>query len=85
MKGCNQKDRLINHLLRRTRECGGGPILTWTLASPHSVASYDTQGDAEDHILTQILTGLYIFSALKAGMGLITYNSNRLNYNYFGF
>jgi hypothetical protein len=37
----------FSRLLRHTRGCGGS-ILTRTLMGPHSVASYDTQGGAED-------------------------------------
>jgi hypothetical protein len=35
----------FSHLLLHTMGCGGS-ILTWILTG-HSVASYDTQGDAE--------------------------------------
>jgi hypothetical protein len=37
----------FNCLLRLARGCGG-PILTKILSGPHSIASYDTQGNVED-------------------------------------
>jgi hypothetical protein len=55
----SQKDRPnFNRLLRLRRERGLS-ILTRILMGPHSVASYDMQGDAEkwEPILSWILTG----------------------------
>jgi hypothetical protein len=40
----------FSRLLRLAKGCGG-PILIWILTGPHSVASCDTQGDAEDIFL----------------------------------
>jgi hypothetical protein len=48
-------------LLRHTRGCGGY-ILTRILTGPHSVISYNTQGEYTETIPTQILTGLEIFT-----------------------
>jgi hypothetical protein len=56
--GLIRRTASFNYLLRLARGCGG-PILTRIFTGPHSVTFYDTQGDAEDPILTRILTGLY--------------------------
>jgi hypothetical protein len=40
----------FSRLVRHTRKCGG-LVLTRIFAGPHSVASYDTQEDAEDLFL----------------------------------
>jgi hypothetical protein len=50
----------FNRLLRLARGCGW-PILTWILKGPHSVASYDSQGDAPDHHGGSILWVTLIF------------------------
>ena len=48
--GLIRRTALFSRLLRHTMSCGV-PILTRILTGPHSVASYDTQGDAEDLFL----------------------------------
>jgi hypothetical protein len=44
------KDRPFIPLLQHTRGCGGS-ILTRIIKGPHSVTSYNTQGDTEDLFL----------------------------------
>jgi hypothetical protein len=60
----------FSHLLRHTRGCWG-PILTQSLTGPHSVTSYDTQGDAEDLFLPWT-SRVPIQSPLTTHKGMLT-------------
>jgi hypothetical protein len=48
--GLIRRTASFNRLLRNTRVCGGS-ILNRILMGPHSVSSYETQGDAENLFL----------------------------------
>jgi hypothetical protein len=50
ISGLVRRTAPFSRLLRPKRGCGGS-ILTRILTDPHSVASYDTQGDGEDLFL----------------------------------
>ena len=58
------------------------------------IQGYWSQGKGTMLIMVYTLSGPYVltesmaqnyYTRSKAGMGSITFKSNRLNYNYFGF
>jgi hypothetical protein len=57
----------FNRLLRLAMKCGG-PILTRILTGSHSLASYDTQGNAED---LSSAGSLRVFAIIKSWITLI--------------
>jgi hypothetical protein len=69
--GLTWKTASISRLLRHTRGCGGS-ILTRIVTGPHSVASYDTQWDAEDLVILFWILTFYTVCVWISDMWSIT-------------
>jgi hypothetical protein len=73
----------FSRLLRHTRGCGES-ILTRILTCPHSVASYDTQGDVEDLFWQVLLVALQYFLSRDEGSGCLVNHSALIKWNRTG-